>query len=169
MAVDFPPEVRERFSRFDAHLPSESDPILVVLKGHLLAEEILENLIKAKCRKPEALENIEIGFFLKVKLARALVGDTHPNGIIFPDAVWGMLEALNSLRNELAHALEPKKLDAKIQRFLACSPLSVKNLKDKNEINEALYQAVIGTLSYLTCFETIALTGVIPPRIQSKA
>ncbi len=169
MAVEFPPEVRERFSRFDAHLPSESDPILVVLKGHLLAEEILENIIKSKCRKPEVLNNVEIGFFLKVKLARALVGDTHPNGKIFPDSVWAMLEALNALRNELAHALEPKKLDAKIQRFLACSPPSVKKPKDKSQINKALYIAVIGTLSYLTCFETIALTGVIPPRMPSKA
>ncbi|MBF7728750.1 hypothetical protein [Pseudomonas sp. N040] len=165
MTEEFPPEVRERFDRFDAHLPAIDDPILVVLKGHLLAEEILENLIKAKCRKPETLDNVEIGFFLKAKLARALVGDTHSNGLIFPTSVWDMLEALNSLRNELAHALEPKKLDAKIQRFLAHSPPSTKKLTDKKKINEALYFAVVGTLSYLACFETIALTGKIPPRI----
>lgn len=162
------PEVQERFKRFDAHLPSSDDPTLVVLKGHLLAEEILENLIKSKCRFPEALEGVEIGFFLKAKLARALIGNSHPNGLLLPDSVWGMLEALNSLRNELAHALEPKKLEAKIQRFLSFAPKPNKKTTSKQESNLALYTAIVRTLSYLACFETTALTGEIPTRLSDN-
>ncbi|EJK99924.1 hypothetical protein [Pseudomonas chlororaphis] len=169
MTKDLPEEVKERFKRFDAHLPSLDDPTLIVLKGHLLAEEILENLIRAKCRLPEALDGIEIGFFLKTKLARALIGNSHPNGLILPESVWGMLDALNSLRNELAHALEPKKLEAKIQRFLSFAPKSNKGNKSKQESNAALYSAIASTLSYLACFETIALTGEIPPRLPENA
>lgn len=158
-------EVQERFNRFDSHLPSSDDPTLVILKGHLLAEEILDNLIKSKCRFPEALNGVEIGFFLKAKLARALIGKSHPNGLLFTESVWGLLEALNSLRNELAHALEPKKLEAKIQRFLSVAPKPSKKTTSKQESNVALYSAILGTLSYLACFETIALTGELPPRL----
>jgi hypothetical protein len=80
-----------------------------------------------------------------------------------------MLDALNSLRNELAHALEPKKLEAKIQRFLSFAPKSNKGNKSKQETNTALYSAITSTLSYLACFETIALTGEIPPRLPENA
>jgi len=169
MTEDLPQEVQERFKRFHTHLPSVDDPTLVVLKGHLLAEEILENLIRAKCRMPEALDGIEIGFFLKAKLARALIGKSHQNGIILPDAIWTMLEALNALRNELAHALEPKKLEAKIQRFLSSAPKSSKKPRRDEAPNIALYSAVVSTLSYLACFETIALTGEVPPRLPENA
>jgi hypothetical protein len=168
MTKDLPPEVKERFKRFDAHLPSLDDPTLIVLKGHLLAEEILENLIRARCCLPEALDGIEIGFFLKARLARALIGNSHPNGLILPEDVWAMLEALNSLRNELAHALEPKKLEVKIKKFLSFAPTSKKTSKTKQKPNAALYSAIIGTLSYLACFETTALTGEIPPRLPEN-
>lgn len=117
MNKDLPMEAQARFKRFDAHLPSSDDPTLIVLKGHLLAEEILENLIKAKCKHPEALDHVEIGFFLKAKLAHALIGNTHENGLILPESVWEMLGALNSLRNELAHSLEPKNWKQKFKNF----------------------------------------------------
>ena len=168
MTENLPPEVQERFKRFDAHLPSSDDPTLVVLKGHLLAEEILENLIKSKCRFPEALDGIEIGFFLKAKLARALIGNSLPNGLLLTDTVWGMLEALNSLRNELAHTLEPRKLEAKIQKFLLCAPIPNKTTTSKQQSNIALHSAIVGTLSYIACFETIALTGESPPRLPEN-
>ena len=169
MTKNLPLEVKERFKRYDAHLPSSDDPTLIVLKGHLLAEEILEPIIRAKCRLPEALDNIEIGFFLKAKLTRALIGNSHPNGLIFPESVWGMLDALNSLITELAHSLEPKKLEENVHWFLSSAPKSNKKIKSKQESNAALYSAIISTLSYLACFETIALTGEIPPRLPENS
>lgn len=169
MNEDLPLEAQARFKRFDAHLPLSDDPTLIVLKGHLLAEEILENLIRAKCKHPEALDRVEIGFFLKTKLAYALIGNTHENGLILPESVWEMLGALNSLRNELAHSLEPKKLEEKIQKFLSFAPIPYKINTSKEDTNTALYAAIVGTLSYLACFETIALTGEIPPRLPEKS
>lgn len=62
MKIKLPPKARERFERFDSHLPPLDDPTFLVLKGHLLAEKILENLIKGKYRLPEVLDNFEIGF-----------------------------------------------------------------------------------------------------------
>lgn len=169
MNKDLPLEAQARLKRFDTHLPLSDDPTLIVLKGHLLAEEILENLIRAKCKHPEALDRVEIGFFLKTKLAYALIGNTHENGLILPESVWEMLGALNSLRNELAHSLEPKKLAAKIQKFLSFAPIPYKINTSKEDTNTALYAAIVGTLSYLACFETIALTGEIPPRLPEKS
>lgn len=166
---ELPPGAQERFKRFDTHLPSSDDPTLVFLKGHLLAEEILENLIKSRCRFPEALDGIEIVFFLKAKLALALIGNSHPNGLLLTDNVWALLEALNSLRNELGHALEPKTLESKIQKFLSCAPIFKRKKVSKQESTAALYSAIIGVLSYLACFETIALTGETPPRLPEDS
>lgn len=93
-----------------------------------------------------------MGFFFKAKLARALVGSSHPNGI-FSERLWGVLVALNSLRNELAHTLESKKLEAKIQRFLSSAPKPNKDSKTMQELNAALFSAIVSALSYLACFE----------------
>lgn len=100
-----------REERFKEHLPETDDFALLTLKGHLLVEEILDVLIKSYCSEPQHLDNVEIRFFVKAKIARALVGG------LFPESMWLMIEALNTVRNDLAHNLESGKLKEKIQKF----------------------------------------------------
>lgn len=65
--LKFPALATKRFEQMDAYLPKSNDPEILVLKGHLLVEEILESLIKSRCQEPGLLEKVEIGFFLKCK------------------------------------------------------------------------------------------------------
>lgn len=158
----------DRFQRIEEHFPKIADPVLIILKGHLLAEEILDNLLRFYCKEPEALGNVEIGFFLKCKLVRALTGRMHSKGYIYPEKIWLILESLNSLRNELAHSLESEKVDSKTQRFLSVAIYPKNELSQENSTGaRLLYSAMIGSLGFLSCFEYIVITGELPPEIEN--
>jgi hypothetical protein len=108
-------------ARFMSHVPEASpDNSLVVLKGHLLAEEILGDFISTKVSYPEHLRLTENhwGFSNKVELASSLARNDHHD--IW---VWHALKKLNSLRNKLSHSLEPKGLEKVINDLrVAVSP-----------------------------------------------
>lgn len=97
--------------RLDRHLPSTFDLTLSTLKGHLLIEEQLDNLIAARLPNPSALEGERLSFDLKIKLARALTREDHPE-------VWLALRKLNKLRNSLAHKLEDSKAQGLLEEFV---------------------------------------------------
>jgi len=108
-SVDTIGQAREE--RFKEHLPETDDFVLLALKGHLLVEEILDVLIKSHCSEPQHIDNVEIRFVVKAKIARALAGG------LFPDSMWLMIEALNTVRNDLVHNLDSGKLKERIQKF----------------------------------------------------
>lgn len=105
-------EAEIRIERVRTHLPAGNDLTLIALKGHLLAEEALDDLIRFYCKQPEHLDDVEIRFFVKARMARALSGHIVWTGL------WPLIEALNSVRNDLAHKLESPKLRDRIIRFL---------------------------------------------------
>jgi hypothetical protein len=105
-------EAEIRIERVRNHLPAGNDLTLIALKGHLLAEEALDDLIRYYCKQPEHLDDVEIRFFVKAKVARALAGHIVWTGL------WPLIDALNSVRNDLAHKLESPKLRDRVIRFL---------------------------------------------------
>lgn len=113
VTLQIDPEAEVRIERVRAHLPIGSDLTLIALKGHLLAEEALDDLIRVYCKSPEHLEDIEIRFQVKARLARALSGHVVWTGL------WPLLDALNTVRNDLAHNLDSPKLKDRVNRFLA--------------------------------------------------
>jgi hypothetical protein len=68
------------------------DPTYVVLKSHLLAEEILREYIASLVKHPRRIEEARLSFSQLLSMCRAL----HP---ILPDDWWGWigLSKLNSL------------------------------------------------------------------------
>lgn len=101
-----------KIQRIAQHLPSGDDVTLITLKGHLLVEEQLDELIAAHCKNPDALEG-DIGFAVKLKFARALTGAEELS------IVWSACQRLNSLRNALAHKLEHPQAQKRLASFLA--------------------------------------------------
>lgn len=83
------------------------DPLLtIVLKGHLLAEERLNRLLVLFAKAPGHLPN-NLRFHQKLRVVRA----NAP--LAMSDArVWDLLDALNSIRNQMAHSLDPSKIEA---------------------------------------------------------
>ena len=99
-------------ARFRRLLPRSTDLTLIILKGHLLAEEIINELLFCLLKTPTALEKTKLNFNTKLCFIRSLI---PKNSLCHAfDAV----EKLNTLRNKLAHHLEPVDLDNLINSFL---------------------------------------------------
>lgn len=100
----------ERLARFLN--PTASDPTYLVLKAHLLAEEVLYSFVQQQSHRPNHLENARLSFAQLLALCRAL--HKYSNDDWWG---WGGLKKLNALRNLLAHNLEPKDLTKQVVDF----------------------------------------------------
>jgi len=131
--------------RFSAHVPKNSSDIsLPILKGHLLAEEIMTDFIISQIDHSEHLNLTKSywSFVNKVELASSLSNDcSHDKWI------WSSLKRLNSLRNKLSHGLEPEGLNKKIQSFYESVEPNVLDQKQKDE--DKIYRYVLYTVSGL--------------------
>ena len=93
------------------HLPRDGDESLIVLKGHLLVEELLFELVAQSVTHPAALREARLTFYNVACLAKASYfaeGNGH---------VWEAVFALNSLRNGYAHNLEPGAREKHLRAF----------------------------------------------------
>lgn len=154
------PIVNARRERFRAHLPDSSDLALITLKGHLLVEEILDDIIALHCKKPSALSEANMPFYLKARLAHALVGDDS-----LPCQVWPMIDALRVLRNELAHKLDSPKLKTAVSKFIAITFGTTEHF-DKDASTDYNLKMSMGYMyGYLAAYEYRVRTGSFPPRL----
>ena len=93
------------------HLPQDGELSLIVLKDHLLVEELLFILVQSAVKYPEAINSANLSFYNLASIAKALFYE----GRLGP--VWDAIFELNTLRNTLAHNLEPPDLEKKLRRF----------------------------------------------------
>jgi hypothetical protein len=93
------------------HLPEQGDLSLIILKGHLLVEELLFTLVQSAVKHPEAINSANLTFYNLACVAKALFYESRLGHI------WDAIFELNRLRNTLAHDLEPRDLDSKLRRF----------------------------------------------------
>jgi hypothetical protein len=113
MKLEIDAAAQARIDRVSQHLPKGNDLTLVALKGHLLVEKALDEVIATGCVEPQHLEKVEIPFRVKAALARALFGHILWRG------VWPLIKSLNTIRNDLAHNLDSPKLQERIIHFLS--------------------------------------------------
>ena len=105
----------ERAIRFMKHFPAGAEQDLMILKGHLLIEELLTEILSTSLENDNPV-NIEVGrntmFAVKLNLCWALnkTGLSH--------LVWSSLKELNSIRNSMAHSVTPVGIDSKISKFV---------------------------------------------------
>lgn len=136
-------------NRFISHLPLDStDNVTVVLRGHLLVEELLREYVSLQFQKPEMLKDARLTFHQILCIARASSNDAAS------DKLWLSIEKLNGLRNKLAHSLEPKDLEIKIEKFV--SHLSNLNPR-KDYISQDLKFGVLTSCILGLCLSLSAL------------
>jgi hypothetical protein len=103
------------FRKLKAHLPLFRDPTAVILRGHLLIEELLDELITASLKDASALMDARLTFFQKLCIAQGIIGRTTN------DLMWKPIKELNKLRNEISHKLPDatfsRKMDAVLKTF----------------------------------------------------
>lgn len=97
---------------FFRHVKKDSDPEVSILKSHLLIELLATNFILKKVSRPELIQDLNLRYYQKIRLARALDNSTTA------DWAWEAAERLNSIRNSLSHELTPKDLETKIASLI---------------------------------------------------
>ena len=92
--------------------PCGTDLILLSIKGHLIIERLLGMNL---CRLLD-IEDTPLGFAQKLRLLRKVVEEREPG----PDAdVFLAIEALNYLRNQLAHDLKNQdQIESVVKSFI---------------------------------------------------
>lgn len=105
--------VTQHIKRFYEHMPGVDDIIISILKGHLLIEEQLFELIIVKAEKTQALKDSRLSFHQILCIAESLLWYKDSEWI------WSSCRKLNSIRNSLSHELEPSNLHKNIKEFLS--------------------------------------------------
>ena len=85
----------------------------IVLKGHLLMEEMVTRAIEFYFFHGELLDGARLSFSQKLILVQAASTDQHEN------SMWNLISAVNSLRNEMVHSLERPKLQPRLNDLRA--------------------------------------------------
>ncbi|MBZ9674507.1 hypothetical protein [Mesorhizobium sp. ES1-1] len=113
----------------DEHLDGIDDPLLMLLKGHLIVERLLHDILAESVTNTRNDENL--GFFRTMSRVRALypiIGNTSPSD---SDRFWASIEALNQLRNRMAHRLDHGDIGSLLNQLLILDDPSVTSLSDK--------------------------------------
>ncbi len=146
--VDVDALVKEHLSNWrelsKKYFPDSPDLTLVVLKGHLIIEQQITALICHYCPSPHYIAEARLSLSQKVSLARALLV------IPVPAQLWDVLRVINSLRNDLAHNLEPPKLE----RHVASARAIAQQIADEKALSSQRQDldGDVGVLRYLVGF-----------------
>lgn len=86
---------KEILGKLEEHLRYVDESAQVILKGHLVIEETLSEIISTFVFHDEYLEGARLSFAQKLAIARTMSLDEHGN------EMWQLIAALNSLRMNL--------------------------------------------------------------------
>ncbi len=96
--------IKNPVKQISQHLDKTDDPILVILRAHLLVEERLRDILAQISRAPEEVKAARLSFHQALCLCRAVIARQD-------EPAWDFLVRLNEVRNRIAHHLDPGDLD----------------------------------------------------------
>lgn len=98
--------------RLKENLPVGKDPTVVILRGHLFVEELLDEIITVALKDASAIQAARLTFFQKLCLAQGVLG-LEKNCFM-----WKPFKDLNKLRNDISHKLPDATLSKKLDTLL---------------------------------------------------
>lgn len=132
-------------------VPESSDLTIIVLKGHLVIEELLCNIIRSHCEDYDAVVEARLTFYQKACIAKGLMSSVST--VCFPSVFF-----INTLRNDLAHNLESSKRDHLIEKYVSESKsLFGESYNETETIEGRLRNAVCHTINSLGLSEELSL------------
>jgi len=130
---------------FNKHMPRSKDITLIILKGHLLIEQALTDILDSELPHSKALNDAKMSFSNRLAIVKSIYGMNSS----FP---YGLIENLNSLRNQLVHKLEPKDIQNKLDDFINRAKQSkIRLLSEYSqlEISDRLKLVIISLYAYI--------------------
>jgi len=89
------------------------DDELKLIKGHLLIEEILYDLLRNRMSKPQVLDKARLSFAQLIVLVEGLYYEEE----FEVSWLYRAAETLNKIRNKLAHNAEPENITDEMEAF----------------------------------------------------
>jgi hypothetical protein len=126
------------FKQLERHVRSASDVELLLLKGHLVLEQVLNDLLGSYFAGHASADQLGLTFSKKIDLVAAL----HPGKSLATELKY--LREINRIRNKLAHSLEFSDYHTDLKRW-ACSvveytPKTIDRLSTyRNTVLKAFY------------------------------
>ena len=111
-------QAEQIFAALERHLKAQYEPELLLLKGHLILEQCLNEFLRVHIPDAESLERLNLSFSKKLDLLVALCHKLYVPGADGEKLV----REINRIRNGLAHRLDFQDLDAELKQW-ACSVL----------------------------------------------
>ena len=103
-------ELALSLDRFKREMESVDDVVHVLLKGHLLLEEAMSEILDQYIFHREHVDEARLSFAQKMYLSRALCLRKNNFG------EWALIAAINTLRNDLAHQLNSSSREKKLAK-----------------------------------------------------
>jgi hypothetical protein len=158
-------KIENTYGRFFQYLPKK-DATLITLKGHLLIEESLNELLQRLLKLPSAIEDARLSFFQKVCIAQAIVDDVK--GI---PGFWSSIKRLNSIRNRYAHKVNPENIQDEIFTFIkeVLKAVGMDNLEiDKRLKKVGIEKMLSESISALFVGVRAAIDGIDAAKLYPK-
>ena len=145
-------ELARSIEKFREEMASVDEVVHVLLKGHLLLEEALTQVLEQYVFHREHLGEARLSFNQKVLLGRSLC--LRKNNV----GEWELISAINTLRNELAHRLNSSDREKKLKRVRdlyfreAAGFERIEELKKESEV-VILFNACAHCAGFLASYE----------------
>jgi hypothetical protein len=139
--ANLPEILEEHFNKIDEEL-------VAVLKGHLLIEQLLNQIIEDFVFHEDKLIEARLGFQQKVHIAKSLSLSEQNN------SMWNLVLAMNTLRNDFAHQLDSIKRAQKFLRTRGLYELEMKGEQFENVWNKGNVIGIAYTTSMIFGFLT---------------
>jgi len=126
------------FNTLEKNLKNYDDVELILLKGHLIIEQALNEFLSLYIEDKNKLDALNLMFAKKLDLLIALEGREYSHGIVSVKH----LKELNRIRNKLAHQLEFHGYHAELKKW-ACSVVGYtpKTINSKKTYRNTLLKA----------------------------
>lgn len=115
----------EAFRRFLTLLPHGKDRRLVVLQAHLLIEEQLRQLVEERLKNIHAIDEAALDFHQCACVAQSFFPPDHLPWL------WTGVKKLNKIRNHIAHKLDSKGLQDRMDDLVNSFPSGFKAFDDE--------------------------------------
>jgi hypothetical protein len=112
------------------HLPKEdADPVLIILKGHLLIERLVIKFILSRLPNPAPFEKVQFNTAQCIAIGESMcLKNTEPEWL------WKQVKEINTIRNKLAHNLNYEGVESRISNFIS-TIANAQGLTDRTTTN----------------------------------
>ena len=138
--------------RFHKHFNAQMDDITLILKCHLMLEELLREFCAEMVPQPQHLSDSRFTFAQTLDLSKALYPADIKIGRLAD--LWSLVDKINRIRNLMAHSLDPDSAKLERHKFAIMNTIRSRGADTKQ-------LGFVGCLTYvLGAFSAVLQVGV---------